>query len=212
VTFTGFPERGLVFYEGLEADNSRSYWTDHKDVYERDVRGPMLALLAELEPEFGAGRMFRPYRDVRFARDKSPYKTNAAAVAGGRYVSVSADGLFLGGGYYRTGPDQLDRLRRAVAEDVPGAALERAVAAVRAAGLDVGGDTLVRAPRGYPADHPRIELLRHRTLVASRHWTPEPWLHTGAVLDRVRSAWRAVDPLLSWLDANVGPSDQPERR
>ena len=77
--FGGFPERALIFFEGLEADNSKPYWTDNKDVYEQNVRGPMLALLAELEAEFGAGKMFRPYRDVRFAKDKTPYKTNAAA-------------------------------------------------------------------------------------------------------------------------------------
>ena len=212
MTFGGFPERALIFFEGLEADNSKPYWTDHRDVYERDVKAPMLALLAELEEEFGSGKVFRPYRDVRFAKDKTPYKTNVAAAVDGRYVSVSADGLFLGGGYYQTAPDQLDRLRRAVADDVQGAALERAVAAVRSAGLEVGGDRLTRAPRGYPADHPRIELLRHRTLVAHTHAEPEPWLHTPAVLDRVRAAWRAVAPLLDWLDANVGPSDQPRER
>lgn len=212
MTFTGFPERALIFYEGLEADNSKPYWTDHRDVYERDVKAPMLALLAELEPEFGAGKLFRPYRDVRFAKDKTPYKTNAAAAVDGRYVSLSADGLFLGGGYYQPAPDQLDRMRRAVADDVQGAALERAVEAVRADGLEVGGEQLTRAPRGYPADHPRIDLLRHKSLVASLHREPEPWLHTPAALDRVRDAWRAVTPLLDWLDGNVGPSDRPRER
>jgi uncharacterized protein (TIGR02453 family) len=211
VTFQGFPERALIFYEGLEADNSKPYWTDHREVYERDVRAPMLALLAELEEEFGPGKLFRPYRDVRFAKDKTPYKTNAGASVEGLYVGLSADGLFVAGGYYRTAPDQVERLRRAVADDVQGAALERAMAAVRAAGHEVGGERLTRAPRGWPADHPRIELLRHKTVVASRGWEPEPWLHTRAVLDRVRASWRAYAPLTAWLDANVGPSDQPRR-
>ena len=212
MSFTGFPERALIFYEGLEADNSKPYWTDHREVYERDVKAPMLALLTELEPEFGAGKLFRPYRDVRFAKDKTPYKTNAAAAVDGRYVSLSADGLFLGGGYHQPAPDQLDRMRRAVADDVQGAALERAVEAVRADGLEVGGEQLTRAPRGYPADHPRIDLLRHKSLVASTRWEPEPWLHTAEALDRVRDAWRAVTPLLDWLDGNVGPSDRPRER
>ena len=212
MTFDGFPERALIFYEGLEADNSKPYWTDHREVYEQDVKAPMLALLAALEDEFGSGKLFRPYRDVRFAKDKTPYKVNAAAAVDGRYVSLSADGLFLGGGYHRPAPDQVDRLRRAIADDVQGAALERAVAAVRAAGFEVGGDRLTRAPRGYDADHPRIELLRQKSMVASRHWEPEPWLHTAEVLTRVRTAWRAITPLLDWLDTNVGASDQPRER
>lgn len=211
--FDGFPERALIFYEGLAADNSKTYWTDHKDVYERCVRGPMLALLAELEPEFGPGRIFRPYRDVRFSKDKTPYKTTAAATVGdGCYLSLSADGLFLGGGYYHTAPDQLERLRRAVADDLQGPALERVLAAARKAGLEVSGDRMTRAPRGYPTDHPRVELLRHRTLVVHRSWEPAPWLHTDELVGRVRDTWRAVAPLGAWLASNVGPSDQPRER
>ena len=210
--FAGFPERGLVFYEGLEADNSKPYWTDHREIYERDVRAPMLALLAELADEFGPGSMFRPYRDVRFARDKTPYKTNAAAVAGEFYVSLSADGLAAGGGYHRTAPDQLERLRRAVADDVAGAALERVLDRLRAAGYAVSGDRMTRPPRGYPADHPRAELLRHRSLWASRHWEPDDGLHTRAVLDRVRGCWRDLAPLADWLRTHVGPSDRPVER
>jgi uncharacterized protein (TIGR02453 family) len=209
--FRGFPERALIFFEGLEADNSKPYWTDNKDVYEQAVRGPMLALLAELEAEFGAGKMFRPYRDVRFAKDKTPYKTNAAATVESFYLSLSADGLFLGGGIYHPAPDQLERLRRAVADDVQGAALERVVAELTEAGYGIGGDRMTRAPRGYPADHPRAGLLRHRSLVASRHWEPEPWLHTRAAFTRVRDAWRGLGPLNDWLHANVGASDQPRR-
>ena len=210
--FAGFPERALIFYEGLEADNSKPYWTDHREVYERDVRAPMLALLAGLADEFGPGRMFRPYRDVRFSKDKTPYKLQAAGTVDAFYVSLGADGLFVGGGYHRLVPDQLERLRRAVADVVQGPALERVLAAVGAAGLDVGGDVMTRAPRGHPADHPRAGLLRHRSLVATRHWEPAEWLHGPAALDRVRDAWRAVTPLTDWLHANVGPSDRPAER
>lgn len=215
--FEGFPERGLIFFEGLEADNSKPYWTDHKPVYEECVRAPMLALLAELEPEFGVAKFFRPYRDVRFAKDKTPYKTNAAASVGdgsgaGLYLSVSADGLFVGGGYYHTASDQVERLRRAVADDVQGAELERVLARAGEAGFEIHGDRLTRAPRGYPADHPRLELLKHRTLTAHRQWPPEPWLHTAEALTRVRTAWRALRPLSAWLETNVGASAQPRER
>lgn len=215
--FEGFPERALIFYEGLEADNSKPYWTDHKAVYEECVRDPMLALLAELEPEFGPGKLFRPYRDVRFSRDKSPYKTNAAAAVGdghstGYYLSLSAAGLFVGAGAYQLAPDPVERLRRAVADDVQGAELERVLAGGRRAGLAAHGETLARVPKGYPADHPRADLLRHKSLTAYREWEPEPWLHTRDALTRVRRAWRAVAPLTAWLEANVGASDRPRER
>src|SRR2546423_911256 len=78
--FTGFPPEALDFYEGLEVHNDRAYWTEHRDTYQRRVKEPMEALLAGLEPEFGAGRLFRPYRDTRFSADKTPYKTHQGAV------------------------------------------------------------------------------------------------------------------------------------
>jgi uncharacterized protein (TIGR02453 family) len=212
MAFDGFPEEALDFYEGLEADNSRTYWQQHKTDYETAVRAPMQALLAELEPEFGSGKIFRPNRDVRFAADKSPYKTHCGAVlseqkghAGG-YVQLSAAGLLVAGGYYGTEPDQVERYRRAVAGDVPGRRLERIVADLVAAGYELGGNRLKTTPRGYPKDHPRTELLRHRSLYARRAWKPEPWLHTAAVLGAVRDAWRAFEPLNDWLADQVGPS------
>jgi uncharacterized protein (TIGR02453 family) len=215
--FEGFPERALIFFEGLEADNSKPYWTDHKDVYEQCVRAPMLALLAELEPEFGAGKLFRPYRDVRFSKDKTPYKTNAAVTVGdghgsGFYLSLSAEGLFVGAGYYHTAPDQVERLRRAVADDVRGAELERLLDRARRAGFEVHGERLTRLPRGYPADHPRADLLRLKSLTVHRQWEPKPWLHTRAALTRVRGAWRSLAPVSDWLATNVGPSDRPRDR
>lgn len=204
MTFTGFPDEALLFYEGLEADNSRTYWNDNKPRYERYVRAPMEALLAEVEPEFGSGKMFRPYRDVRFARDKSPYKTTVAATAGEHYVQLSASGLLVAAGYYDTASDQVERLRRAVADDVQGPALAAILDALRRGGYAVDGQRLKTRPHGYPADHPRIDLLRYRTLVVYKQWPPEPWLHTRAALQRVRRAWRAFVPLTEWLAANVG--------
>ena len=82
MTFSGWPIEAVEFYEGLEADNSKVYWQEHKAVYDRFVKAPMEELLAELADEFGAGRLFRPYRDVRFSADKTPYKTNCAARLG----------------------------------------------------------------------------------------------------------------------------------
>ena len=91
-SFTGFPIEAVRFYEQLEANNSKAFWEAHKSTYEQACAAPMQALLTDLAPEFGPGRMFRPYRDVRFSADKSPYKTNSSAMVGqGGYVQLSAD-------------------------------------------------------------------------------------------------------------------------
>jgi uncharacterized protein (TIGR02453 family) len=219
VTFTGFPDEGLVFYEGLEADNSKSYWTEHRQDYERHVRAPMQALADELAAEFGRAKLFRPYRDVRFSSDKTPYKTHQGVVlslegggVGSVYVQVAADGLTVAGGAWRLEPDQVERYRRAVADDLQGGRLAAEVDRLRAAGYAIGGDQLVRTPRGYPADHPRAELLRHKALHASAQWTPEDWLHGREALDRVRAAWREFGGLNRWLADNVGASTAPPDR
>ncbi len=206
--FRGWPDAALAFYEGLEADNSRAYWQDHKDVYERDVKAPMDSLVAELHDEFGPARLFRPYRDTRFSRDKSPYKTAIAAMVGDCYVALSANGLLAGAGTYHMAPDQLERYRSAVASERPGRALEGIVSDLAAARLEVAAmDTLKTAPRGYPKDHERVALLRHKGLVAMRSWPPAAWLATAGAKKRVVEVFRAAAPLLAWLDSYVGPSD-----
>jgi uncharacterized protein (TIGR02453 family) len=208
-SFKGWPERALAFYEGLEADNSKAYWLDHKDVYEQDVKAPMDALLVELAPEFGESKLFRPYRDTRFSKDKSPYKTAIAARIGEGYVSFSADGLVAGAGTYHMLPDQLSRYRDAVAADTSGKKLEAVVATLTKGGLNVHAmEELKTAPKGYPKEHPRIGLLRMKGLVVSRHWEPAAWLATAGAKKRIVDVLRAAKPLLSWLDANVGPSTQ----
>src|SRR5262245_57185790 len=164
MAFRGWPADAVEFYEGLEADNSRTYWAANKAVYEQRVYGPMAQLLAELEPEFGEGKVFRPHRDVRFSADKSPYKTNiGATVDRGGYSQLSAAGLAVGNGMYVMAPDQLERYRRAVADEGTGTELTALIADLRRKGITAGGyDTLKTAPRGYPRDHPRLEMLRYK--------------------------------------------------
>ncbi|HEY1652475.1 MAG TPA: DUF2461 domain-containing protein [Acidimicrobiales bacterium] len=211
MAFKGWPDTALAFYEGLEADNSKAYWVDHKEVYERDVKGPMETLLAELTGEFGESKLFRPYRDTRFSRDKVPYKTAIAARLGHGYVQFSADGLFAGAGMYHMMADQLVRFRDAVASEKSGKKLEGVVATLTKGGLNVHAmEELKTAPRGYPKEHPRIELLRLKGLVASRAWEPAGWLSTSAAKKRVVDVLRATEPLLAWLEANVGPSTVAE--
>jgi uncharacterized protein (TIGR02453 family) len=205
--FSGWPAEALEFYEGLEADNSKAYWTRHKAQYEEQVLGPMTELTQELAGEFGPVKIFRPYRDIRFSKDKSPYKTHIGALIGSGYVQLSAEGLAVGNGMYHLAPDQLDRFRRKVAGDDTGAALERVIAEVKRQGIDVhGSDPLKSAPRGYPADHPRIGLLRYKGLVAWKQWPVAAWLGTRAAKKRVAGVLTATQPLCAWLDTHVGPA------
>jgi uncharacterized protein (TIGR02453 family) len=213
--FAGWPAEALGFYEGLEADNSKSYWQANRDVYERAVKEPFAALGREVEEEFGPLHFFRPYRDVRFSRDKSPYKTAAAAVTEGKggagyYVQLSAEGLMVASGYYILAPDQLDRWRRAVGDARTGSALAREVTRVREKGYDTAAhDSLKSAPRGYPKDHPRIELLRSKGLTVGRTYPAARWLRTRSALDRIVTVWRNAAPVNRWLDRHVGPSILP---
>jgi uncharacterized protein (TIGR02453 family) len=206
MAFRGWPDEALEFYEGLMADNSKTYWTRHKQVYDRCVLGPMTELMAELAPEFGEVKIFRPYRDVRFSKDKTPYKTHIGATVGSGYVQFSAQGLMCGDGIFHMAPDQLERYRQAVADDRTGTELTGIVAQVAAQGLGViGHDQLKTAPRGYPADHPRIDLLRYKGLIAWQEWPAAGWLGTAAAAGRVTGFLRAARPLSTWLDAHVGP-------
>jgi uncharacterized protein (TIGR02453 family) len=218
MSFEGFPDEGLVFYEGLEADNSKTYWTAHKADYEAHVRGPLTALLEELAPEFGTAKVFRPYRDVRFSNDKTPYKTHQGAVVhadgqgtGAWYVQISADGLHVAGGSWRLESDQVARYRRAVGDDVQGPILQAEVDRLAATGFEIRGEKLVRVPAGFSADSKRLELLRHKSLHASRSWEPTEWLHERRALEEVRTAWRDLRTLNAWLADNVGATTKEPR-
>jgi len=212
VAFRGWRPAALEFFEGLEADNSKSYWQANKQVYEMEVLAPMQELLAELEPEWGDGRIFRPYRDIRFSADKSPYKTNIAAMIGPGYVHLNADALGAGVGMYHMATDQLERFRTAVADDRTGRKLESIVADVKSAGMDVSAhETLKTAPKGYPKDHPRVDLLKHKGLITWREWPVGAWLATKKAKDRIVEFLERSKPLQAWLEKNVGQSDLPER-
>ena len=213
MAFRGWPVEALEFFEGLEEDNSKAYWQRNKDVYETLVRAPMEGLLAELEPQWGKGHIFRPYRDVRFSKDKSPYKTNIAAVIGDGYIQLTANGLGVGSGMYQMAPDQLERFRRAVDDDRSGKRLVAILTKAREAGLRAEGhDILKTTPKGYPKDHPRVELLRYKGLITWREWPAAAWLGTRKAKDRIVSFLQDSKPLNAWLRTNVGPSTLPDDR
>ena len=202
--FAGFPVAALDFYDDLELDNTKSFWSAHKHVWESAVRDPMLALTSALAPEFGAAKVFRPHRDVRFAKDKRPYKDHQGAFvqvapATGWYVEVGAPGVRVGAGFYEADSARLARLREAVADQRTGPELTRILDGLERRGWTRGGDRLKTAPRGWPAAHPRIDLLRHRSLTVSRSYGYEAVIHRPALLEEVRRDWRAARPLVVWL-------------
>ncbi|GAB2762660.1 DUF2461 domain-containing protein [Salinifilum aidingensis] len=219
--FEGFGEGAVDFFEGLEADNSKAYWNDNLALYREHVRRPAEALLAELEPAFapgfGAGKVFRPHRDVRFSNDKSPYKTHCAAVVepgrggGAFYFEISSAGMLVAGGCLHTEPDQLARFRAAVDAEPHGEELRRHVDELTGRGWHLAGDRLATRPRGVPADHPRSELLRHRTLHAWWAWEPDDALHSRSCLERVRNSWEQLRPLNDWCAAHVGVTERRRR-
>ena len=206
--FTGFPVAALDFYDDLEVDNTKSFWEAHQATYDRDVKAPMVALGAALAPEFGEAKIFRPYRDVRFSKDKTPYKTHQGCYvptgpATGYYVQVSARGVMVGAGFYHADSRPLAAYREAVADATTGPRLARLLARLVKSGWDIGGDTLKTAPRGYAADHARIGLLRHKSLTLSKSYGFAPVIHEQALIDQVRSDWRTVRPLLDWVGGQV---------
>ncbi|HYO41252.1 MAG TPA: DUF2461 domain-containing protein [Nocardioidaceae bacterium] len=207
--FAGFPVAALDFYDDLEMDNTKAFWSAHKETYDSAVKAPMAALVAALEPEFGPAKVFRPYRDVRFAKDKTPYKTHQGAFvpagpATGWYVEVGAPGVRVGVGFYEASAPRLAALRAAIAEDRRGRQLQRIVAKLSRQGFEVGGDTVRTSPRGYAADHPRIDLLRHRSMTLTRSYGFAPMIHEPELLAAVRSDWRAARPFVEWIRSVTG--------
>ena len=215
--FQGFGPEVFEWFAGLERDNTRPYFTATRDLYEDAVRGGLEAMLDELAMTFGGeARVFRQQRDLRFTTDKTPYKTRTYGVIGGTsvpgpglYAQLSVNGLYAGTGYWRLARDQLERFRAAVADDAAGTELEAVTAAAQDAGLELAGESLKTAPRGYPREHPRIELLRRKALIGGRALTGAGGIDRETALEHVGGAWRAAEPLNAWLDAHVGPSTLP---
>jgi uncharacterized protein (TIGR02453 family) len=206
--FEGFPAWGVTFYQELEGNNTKEFWAANKPQWERDVREPMLALVDALEDEFGPAKLFRPHRDIRFSADKSPYKTHQGAIAGpaagvGYYVQLSGDGLAVGGGFRTHSPAQTESFRRAIAADTSGVEFEGIVTELARKGFDLEGDTLKTRPKGFDADHPRLDLLRRKEIMALNRVGSPNWLSKPAALDQVRSSWAAIRPLTDWVIANV---------
>ncbi len=206
-TFAGVPADAVTFFAELEENNNRPWWLANKARFEASVRAPMVALGESLAEEFGDIKVFRPHRDVRFSLDKSPYKTHQGVVVAtaptiGYYVQVSADGLLVAGGWWQGDSRTIAAYRRAV-DGAAGADLEARVAELVAAGFTLDADRMATRPKGIAADHPRLELLRARTLTLARHDLPPAWLDDPAYEAVVRERWRALRPVIDWLTQHL---------
>lgn len=219
-TSGGFRPAALRFFDGLEEDNSKEYWTAHVDEFEREVKAPMAALLESLPPTYQPFRVFRMNRDLRFSADKSPYKQQHGATheSGGidHYVHIDAGGLLAATGMYWMQRDQLVRYRAAVDDTRTGRALERILDQLADADsvADMGLSPLKTAPRGYPRDHPRIDLLRRKGVVAHRTLTGPELADPEAARDFVVALFEVAKPLNAWLRKHVGAAehrDEPGR-
>ncbi|MBO1269587.1 DUF2461 domain-containing protein [Arthrobacter cavernae] len=209
-TFAGIPSEAFRFYAELEANNNREWWLAHKGTYDSAVKEPLTLLLAELEPQFGPAKIFRPNRDIRFSQDKSPYKTAQGAFAAtqegvGFYLQISADGLLIGGGYHSHTPAQLARFRAAADAPASGEALQQIVDQVAASGFSVEGEKLKTVPRGFDKEHPRAELLKHKSLSAGVEVGEPEWVSTPAAREEIAARWEKLRPLVEWVSEHAAP-------
>jgi len=206
-TFKGWPEDFQRFFIGLELDNSKKYFEANRRTYEDSVKGPMTALLESLEPDFGPGKVFRANRDIRFSKDKSPYKTNIAADVGigakSGYLSLDARGFTVATGRYMMSPEEIAKFRKKVAADGSGAQLAAIVSRLEKSGYDIGGEELKRVPPPWPQDHPRAELLRRKSLYVWKNYGLKPWLGSSSARKYVVKTWTDAQPLNDWFKKNL---------
>jgi uncharacterized protein (TIGR02453 family) len=208
VAFTGFDPDALAFYAELRRNNSKEWWAANRARFDERVAVPFEELAAGLRDEFGEVKVFRPYRDVRFSADKSPYKLHIGMVTHSRtahYLQLSDEGLLTGGGVYDVPPSALSRFRELVDDPATATGLQNVIDELDRRGFTpMTDDALRTAPRGYHADHPRIELLRLRRLAVGRHDDPADWMWRPDAIEAIRERWRAVSLWCDWLSDSVG--------
>ena len=186
----------------------------HKDVFDREIRDPMAALLDSLPEEYQPFKVFRMNRDIRFSADKSPYKIMHGAAHGAPgavyYLHLDASGLMVACGNYMMQPDELDRYRQAVANDASGERLSEILAALRrrrSMKMGPGGpEPLKTVPRGDPRDHPRADLLRQKGLIATRTRASSDLQNGARVRTFVVETFDMCSDLIDWLKRYVGGS------
>jgi len=227
MAFQGFPEGGLAFLRGLTEHNDRDWFEAHRVAWDAEIVPAMLewcgALAERLQdvmpglvfvPRVG-GSLYRLNRDVRFSRDKRPYKTHVAALlweggekhdAPGVYLHVSPEEVIFGGGIYAFEEARLDRWRKLLHNLSSAERLEAALAAAKKAGLKLEiSDKLQRPARGFDPDGPRAELSKYKGLAVIRKSKPAAWLSTPEALEKAEAAARAYAPLHAWMRDELCP-------
>jgi uncharacterized protein (TIGR02453 family) len=207
--FLGFAPDALDWFAGLEAQNEKPWFEANRKRWEAGIKAPLAALLDEAAARCGgAVKLFRIHRDVRFSADKSPYKTQTAGLIRweGRpplYAAISARGFLAGTGLPDPSKQQLDAFRAAIDDEETGPEFEAALAAAEARGVEVSGDAVATAPRGWTKDHPRIALLRRKQLLLLRRLPPAETLDGRRPFDFAMETWATLDPAMEWLSERV---------
>jgi uncharacterized protein (TIGR02453 family) len=216
--FEGFPEAGLEFLKQLKKNNNRDWFTKHKSEYEEFVKFPTQCLIASLkapmkkiaaEIDVNPKRnMFRIYRDTRFSKNKTPYKTHVAAVfhlkghwqqSAGYYVQIEPGNIYVGGGIYMPDSNQLKLIRHAIDEQRKefSSIVESKLFKKRFGSLE--GDKLQRAPLGCPTDHPMIEWLKYKSFYTGVEWK-ENECYAPIFIDKIVNVYKELLPLIRFLN------------
>ncbi|NJP06171.1 MAG: DUF2461 domain-containing protein [Chloroflexaceae bacterium] len=223
VAFHGFPAEGRQFFAELAANNNREWFAAHKAMYQRSIQQPAQAFtqalgerLQHLAPDIqydlrlnGSGSIMRIYRDTRFSKDKSPYKTNLGIVfwqgqhkkteSPGFYFHLDSTATTLYTGIYTFPPPMLADYRQAVDDTERGSELAALIATLQHAGYTIGGESFKRVPRGFAADHPRANLLRHSGISAMSPVIDETTLCSPTLIDVCYTLAQTMLPLHQWL-------------
>lgn len=214
--FLGLRPAAFTWFDGLAQDNTKAWFDSHRDTFEAEVKSPLTRLLDELAADLGGTvKVFRQNRDVRFSKDKSPYKTNTYGVVSGigggsdgLYISISAQGLTAGTGYYDMAKDQLERFRLAIMEPDTGPEFQTLFSTALGHGVEDRSNALKTAPRGFPKDHPRIAYLRMKQVLMMKT-LPRDQAEGRAAVDHAHAVWSAAHPVMCWLGTHVGKSMVP---
>ena len=206
---TGWPEQAFDVLLKLEGEPPLAVRESLRNEREELVRQPMIALMQDLaDADVSYGHFTVP----SFRLMLGPWQRQVGFIRTERHidhrVSFDLDGLYVQGAVWYVNPGskvspEREAFLAAVADDTSGPTLVRILGTVRSRGYDVTGDVAKRFPRGYPTDHPRAELLRHRSLFAGRPLGCEGWLHTPEAIDRVYAAFEDLRPMTSWFADHV---------
>jgi len=220
--FSAFPKEGLQFLRSLQRNNNREWFQEHKGIYEEYVHTPMTNLITSLADDFkdfapemlAAPKVsaYRIYRDTRFSKDKSPYKTHVAAIfprsglgkheGASLYLHISPSEVFIGGGLYLPETENLNGVRQAIADNPDGFFDIIRNRKFRGMFGDIGGECLSRVPRGFSAEHPAAEYLKHRQFLAGRRM-PSTEATAGTLYRTIVETFRVIYPFIRFLNEPI---------